>query len=447
MASARAPHIVILGGGFAGVGAARELARLLDKKEAGRITLVDRHNYQLFTPMLTEVAGGQIEPGHTVSSIRRLSPRVDFVQGRVDHIAVEGRRVTVTTGDPEEGLPGAQRVLEADQLVIALGSVTNFHHLPGIQEHALTIKSVADAAAIRNRALALLEVASAEPDWARRRAMLTFVVGGGGFSGVETMAALNDLVRDVATRYPGLRDNPIRTVLIHPGERLLPELGARLSRYAQRHLEQRGVEVLLGTKIAGAGPDYVELEGDRRIDAHLLVWAAGVMPSPVIGALDCPRGKHGGIAVEPTMAMSGRPGVWALGDCAEVPRPGGKGGYAPTAQNASREGPHVARNIVATMRGERPKPFVYTPIGELAIVGRRTGVASLYGHQFSGPLAWAMWRLIYLVKVPLLGKRVRIGLDWLLDLAFGREIVALPIGRSADAAARPTGGIPREGRG
>jgi len=431
MANDGHPHVVILGGGFAGVGAARELARLLGKEEDGRITLVDEHPYQIFTPMLTEVTGGQIEASHAVSAIHRLSPRINFMQGRVDQIALEGKRVTVTTGDPRQGAPGAQRTLEADQLVIALGAVTNYHHAEGVSAHVLPMKTLGDAAAIRNRALALVATANAEPDEARRRAMLTFVVGGGGFSGVETMAALNDLVRDVVRRYPTLNDPPPRTVLIHPGERLLPELGPKLARYAQRQLEQRGVEILLNTKITGAGEGYVELEGDRRIDTRLLVWAAGVKPSPVIDTLDCPRGKHGGIKAEATLAVPDHPGVWALGDCAEVPRPGGKGSYGPTAQNAVREGTLAARNIVACLRGEQPKPFVYTPIGELAIVGKRTGVARVYGRNFSGLPAWAMWRMIYLAKMPLASKRVRIALDWLLDLMFGRETVALPIDRSA----------------
>jgi NADH dehydrogenase len=447
MASTDRPHIVILGGGFAGAGTARELTRLFDKEEDSQITLVDQHNYQLFTPMLTEVVGGEIEPSHTISAIHRLSPRISFMQGRVDHIALEGKRVTVTTGNPEEGMAGAQRVPHADQLVIALGSVTTFHHSPGIAENALTIKSVDDAAAIHNRALALLEAASAEPDEARRRDLLTFVVGGGGFSGVETMAALNDMVRDVARRYAHLRDNPPRTVLIHPGERLLPELGGRLANYAQRQLERRGVEVLLKTEIAGAGPDYVELEGGKRIETRLLVWAAGEKPSPVIDTLDCPRGKHGGIVVDATMAVPGHPGVSALGDCAEIPQQGGKGSYAPTAQNATREGTLVARNVVARLHGEQPRPFVYTPIGELAIVGKRTGVASIYGRQVSGPLAWAMWRAIYLAKIPLFRKRARVALDWTLDLLFGREIVSLPVSRSAPAASHTASSASGKGKG
>jgi NADH dehydrogenase len=430
MALAGAPHILILGGGFAGVAAARELARRLGTEERGRITLVDVHNYQLFTPMLTEVVGGQIEASHAVSAIGRLSPRIRFEQGRVDHISLERRQVTVTAGAPDDGTPGAHRILEADHLLIALGSVTNFHNLPGVPEHALTIKTVGDAAAIHNRALALLEAAAVEPDPERRKAMLSFVVGGGGFSGVETTAALNDLVRDTRARYPKLRDTPLRVVLIHPGKRLLPELGVRLAGYAQRQLERRGVEVMLNTKIAGAGADYVELEGGHRIGTQLLVWAAGVKPSPVIDTLKCPRGRHGGISVEPTLAVKGYSGVWALGDCAEIPRLGGKGSYGPTAQNAAREGELAARNVIACLHGERPKPFVYTPLGELALVGKRTGVANLYGRTFSGMPAWAMWRLVYLAKVPLMSKRVRIGLDWLLDLVFGREIASLPVNRS-----------------
>jgi NADH dehydrogenase len=318
-----APHIVILGGGFAGVAAARESARLFERDKRGRITLVDRHNYQLFTPMLT------------------------------------------------------------------------------------------------------------------------FVVGGGGFSGVETMAALNDLVRDVVRHYPKLRSLPLRMVLIHPGDRLLPELGAKLAGYAQRQLERRGVEVLLNAKIADAGSRYVVLEDSRRIDTHLLVWAAGVKPSPVIATLECPRGPHGGILVEPTLAVQGYPGVWALGDCAEIPRAGDKGAYGPTAQNAGREGILVARNIAACLCGGQLKSFDYTPLGELALVGKHTGVANLYGRNFSGAPAWVIWRMVYLAKVPLLRKRLRIGLDWLLDLVLGREIVALPLNRfsaASDLAGGASGG-------
>jgi len=422
--------IVIVGAGFAGVHVARELARLLPREEDGQITLVDQHNFMVFTPMLTEVAGGEVDADHIVSAVRRLSPRITFEQGRVDRIDLAAKRVTLTRAAADTAAPPERRTLEADHMVIALGAVTNFHGLSGVQEHALTLKSVGDAAAIRNRALELLDAAADEPDAATRRAMLTFVVGGGGFSGVETMAALNDLVRAVAKTYASLHDTPIRTVLVQPGKRLLPELNAGLARYAQQKLEQRGVEVILNTEITGAGPDYTALERDKRIPAHTLIWTAGVTPSPVIGTLDCRRGPHGGVVVDACCAVEGQRGVWALGDCAEIPHPGKKKTYAPTAQNAMREGTQVGRNIAAVLHGRQPQPFVYTPIGELALVGRRSGVASVYGVHLSGLVAWAMWRAIYLSKMPGLGKRVRIGLDWLLDVLVGREIAELPLTRS-----------------
>ncbi|GAC1447202.1 MAG: FAD-dependent oxidoreductase [Ktedonobacterales bacterium] len=418
-------RIVILGAGFAGVYAARELARLLPRAEDCEITLVDQNNYFLFTPMLTEVVGGEVDTRDIVSAVRLLSPRVTFVQGRVESIDLAGKRVTVRVGETADGIPTIRRDLEADHLVIALGSVTNFHGIKGLREHALTIKNIVEATAIHDRALALLERADAEPDPSTRRELLTFVVGGGGFSGVETMAALNDLVRGSVKHYPNVRPEEIRTVLVHPGERLLPELAEQLATYALHALEQRGVDVILQTKITGAGPDYVEMEQRPRMPARALIWTAGVTPDPLIAQLDCERGKHGGIVVDESLQVPGHPGVWAVGDCAEVPQPGGGKTYAPTAQDATREGKHVAQNILATLRGAEPRPFAYRPIGELAIVGKRTGVASVYGIRLSGLFAWAMWRAIYVLKEPSPVKRARIAATWLLDMAFGRDMTEI----------------------
>ena len=259
--------------------------------------------------------------------------------------------------------------------------------------------------------------------------MLTFVVGGGGYTGAETMAALNDLVRDSLRDYPQLRPEEVRTILIEPGERLLAETSPELAAYAQQKLQERHVEVRLKTEITGASEGSVEIKGGERIPTQTLIWTAGVKPNPIIDGLGLPRGKHGGISVDRCCAVPGHSGLWALGDCAEVPHPNGKGTYAPTAQNATREGTLVARNIVASLRGEPPQPFVYEPVGELALVGKRTGVARVYGHNFSGLLAWAMWRAIYLAKMPGLGQRARILTDWLLDFAFGRPEAALPAER------------------
>ena len=423
-------RIVILGAGFAGVNVARALTRLLPRDEEACITIVDQNNYMLFTPMLTEVAGGEVDTRHIVNAVRNLSPRVRFEQGRVDDVDLANTLVTLTTGGAT-AVPESRHTLEADHLVLALGSVTDFHGLADVRQHALTIKTIGDAAAIRNRALALLEAAESEPDPEARRRLLTFVVGGGGFSGVETMAALNDLVRSMARRYRRVQPDEVRTLLVHPQQRLLPELGAGLADYATKKLQRRGVEVMLNTRLTAAGPDYVEIEDGQRVHTHLLVWTAGVTPSPVIGVLDAKRGQHGGIVVDACCRVPGHPGVWAVGDCAEVPQPHGQKTYAPTAQNATREGTRVAKNIAATLRGQPPRPFTYTPLGELAIVGRHAGVASVYGLHFSGLIAWALWRAIYLAKMPLMRTRLRVALDWLLDLCCGREIAELPVLRSS----------------
>lgn len=441
----RGTRIVIVGAGFAGTNAARELAKLLPRPEHGEITLVDEDDYQLFTPMLTEAAGGEVEARHIARPLSDLPARITFERGRVTEIDLANKKVALTkatenggaaSGDDDNksnnaGASGEnKRTLEADQLVIALGSVSNFHDLPGVAEHSLAMKSLEDAAAIRDHVLKMLERADAEPDGDERRAPLTFVVGGGGFTGVETMAAVNDLARTRVERYRHVKKKDVRALVVTPEERLLPELTAELAAYAQRKLEARGVEVRLKTKIKGAGEGYVELEGGERVKTRTLIWAGGVKPNPVAERLDCRHGKHGGIAVDECCRVPGRPGVWALGDCAEIPKANSKGTYSPTAQNATREGALAARNIVATLRGQEPKPFRYRPLGELALVGRHAGVARVFGLNFSGLPAWLLWRAVYWAKMPGGLQRVRILLDWLLDFAFGRPVAALPPARS-----------------
>lgn len=430
------PRVVILGAGFAGTYAARELARQLP--EGRHITLVDQRNFFLFTPMLSEVVGGEVDDHDIVCPIRRLAPDVTLVQGRVDGIDLRAKRISLTIGGTADGIPTEQRTLQADQIVIAVGSVTNFHHIPGLAKHALTIKSIADAQAIHDRAAALLERANVESDPDARRGLLTFVVGGGGFSGVETIAALNDLVRGSVRHFPHVRPEDIQMVLVHSEERLLPELSADLAEYALRKLRANGVEVVLNARITAAGAEYVDIQGRPRIPAHTLIWTGGVAPSPLIGVLDAKRGHHGALVVDNCFHVIDHPDIWAIGDCAEIPEPDGRdhATYPPTAQDATREGKHLARNIVATLRGQPPQAFTYRPIGEVALVGRRSAVASLYGRHISGLPAWAMWRVIYLAKQPEMSRRTLIAVHWLVDLAFGREVVAIPARhRPAEAGA------------
>jgi NADH:ubiquinone reductase (H+-translocating) len=418
--------VVIIGAGFAGLNVAQELSNLLPAKNDGQITLVDQNNYLLFTPMLTEVAGGELNPHHILASPRLLSPRINFEQGLVHDIDLDNRSVVLDVGDNGT----SRRTLKADHVVIALGSVADFHGIPGVQEHSLGLKTIADAVTIRNRILESLERASWELDSTIRKELLTYVVGGGGYTGVETMAAVNDLVRTSVKHYPRVAPGEIRTVIIEPGDRLMSELSADLAAFGQRKLEERCVEIRLRTKITRATGNTVELEHGECISTRILIWAGGITPNPLIDKLDCKRGEHGGIVVDEYCGVPDHAGIWALGDCAEVSKPQSQSTYAPTAQNATREGAQVARNIVAILRGDHPEPFHFRPIGELALVGRHSGVAKIYGHHFSGFLAWAMWRAVYLSKMPGMAQRSRILFDWLLDFIFGRKIAELPLGSS-----------------
>ncbi len=234
------------------------------------------------------------------------------------------------------------------------------------------------------------------------------------------MAAINDLVRTEVEKLPKLQPSEVRTLLVHPGAKLLPEITDDLSRYTLEKLKERGVEVRLNTSIKSAGEDFVEIGKGERIPTRTLIWAAGVTPNPLLANLPAQHGKHHGLTVESDCQLPEHSGVWALGDCAEIPEPDGKGTYAPTAQNATREGTVVAQNIIRTLQGRATEPFRFTPLGELALVGRRTGVARVYGYNFSGFIAWAMWRAVYLAKMPSLAQRGRILSDWILDVLFGR---------------------------
>ncbi|MCE5199241.1 MAG: NAD(P)/FAD-dependent oxidoreductase [Armatimonadota bacterium] len=425
MNSGRRTEIVVLGAGFGGVQVAQDLARKLKPSQA-HVTLIDQNNFLLYTPMLTEVLSGQVDMMHIVAPARDIHPRISFKQGRVEQIDIGKKETTIMIGGTGLGDPLVRQQISADHLVIALGSVPNFYKIPGMQDNALTIDDLCDAVAIHNRALGLLERASMEPDESLRRNMLTFIVGGGGFSGTETAAALHDMLCDICKFYPRISRNEVRVILIEALPRLLTELSMDLATYALRKLRDVGVEVMLETKIVRANATSIELGDGQTINAHTIIWAGGVQPASVVRRTDCDHGRHGSIKVDPTCQVSGNPGVWVIGDCAEIPQPGEDKPYGPTAQNATREGALVAKNIMASLAGKEPRPFTYKPIGEVAALGRRSGVASLKGIHISGFPAWFLWRTIYLFKLPHLRRKAHVAMDWTLDLLFGREIVEMP---------------------
>ena len=436
---------MILGGGFGGVAVAQELERLVPR--LGRpveVTLVSQSNYLLFVPMLAEAAAASIGLTHILSPLRGLLRRTRIRVECVDSIDLAGR--TVTTRHPSAH---REQVLPWDYLVIALGNVVSLANLPGVAQHGLPIKNIGDALQIRNRALEMLEAAENATDPDERRRMLTFVVAGGGYSGVEIAAELNDFVRESeSVAYPVIEPADVRVVLVHSGQRILPELSPSLAEFAQRKLAERGVEIRLGARLAAATADQVILQGGERIEANTLVVAIGACPNPVVQQLGVAM-ERGRLAVDPTLRLVGQSAVWALGDCAAVPHPATGQPAPPTAQFALREGRTVARNIVAAIRGRPPRRFTFTGLGELVSLGHRSAVAELFGRfQVAGPLAWVLWRGFYLSRLPGLDRKLRVWLDWSLDLLFPRDLVQLNVQRServAHAHYEPGQAIYRQG--
>lgn len=413
-------RIVILGGGFAGTNVALRLEKQFRRDPNVEITLIDTENFFTFTPLLPEVPSGSIQPKHIVFPLRALLRRTHVKQAELQSIDLERREIIAR----HCGKCGRDTV-PFDQLVIALGSVTNFFGLPGVAEYALTIKSLADAAALHAHVIDKLEHADMDPDPARRRELLTFLIAGGGFAGVETLAELNDFVRGANRYYPNIRPEDIRVVLVHSGNRILTEVNESLSRYALQKLRANQVEVLLETRVQSCTERSVTLSNGETIPCHTFVWAAGVSPNPRLEELNLPLHKNGRIAVDESLQVVADPNVWALGDSAAVPDSITGKLCPPTAQYALRQGTVLANNLAAVIRGREPRPFRHKSLGLLAGLGRRSAVAEIFGLRFSGFLAWALWRTIYLLKMPGFERKLRITLDWGLDLFFPRDIVYL----------------------
>jgi NADH dehydrogenase len=414
-------RILILGGGFAGAYAASRLEKHLVHMPGVEIVLIAKENFVLFTPMLHEVAGSDVGAVDVVQPLRKMLRHTRVLIAEIDSIDLSRKTVHFVQRDLAQAFD-----LTYDQLVLALGSITNFYRTPGIEEHALTMKTLGDAIVLRNRVIEALDVADNHPDQMERKRMLTVVVTGGGFAGVETVGAVNDLLREAMKFYRNLKPDMLRVVLVQGGDAILPELGESLGRYAQEKLKQRGVEVHLKTAVAGYDGKEVVLSDGTKIATRLVVWTAGVTPPPLLAHLPCTV-QRGHILADEYLRVPGWPGLWALGDCAFVPDFYNPGKFCPpTAQHATRQATVLANNIVATMSGRDPRPFKFKTLGLLATIGRRTGVAEILGMRFSGIIAWCLWRAIYLGKLPGLQKKVRVALDWTLDLFFSKDIVELP---------------------
>ncbi|RMG52036.1 MAG: hypothetical protein D6723_09465 [Acidobacteria bacterium] len=417
-------HIVILGGGFAGVYTAMHLERHLRDDPDVEITLINRENYFVFQPLLPEVISGSIEIQHVINPIRRLCPRTNLLMRNVESIDLEGRSVTTSPG-----FRPTPTQLRYDHLVITLGTVMNFSRLPGLQQHGFPFKNLGDALHLRNHIIHVLEEADNERDPQLRRSLLTFVIAGGGFSGVESAAEINDFVRAAAQNYRHIDPDEPRVILLHSGDRILPELNEELGRFAERLLRERRVEIRFQTRLAGATAHAAVLRGGEKIPTQTLVATVPAGPHPLIEALPC-RKERGRIVVNEYLEVPEYPTVWALGDGAWIPDLKTGGICPPTAQYAVREAKCVAENIVSALRDRPKKPFRFSAQGMAGALGHRSAVAEVMGVRFSGFPAWLIWRTIYWSKLPGWERKLRVGIDWFLDLLLPKDIVQIKTGRS-----------------
>jgi NADH dehydrogenase len=424
-------RVVIAGGGFGGFYAARALERLMPEQSA-RVTLVNDANFLLYTPLLPGAAGGTLDPRHVVVSLRSQLRRTHLVIGRV------------TGAEPERATLGVQRIdgehldLHYDQLVVALGSVSRTLPIPGLAEHAIGLKSLSDATALRNQVLSCLDIAESMEDPDMRAEYLGFVFVGAGYAGVEGLADLQDFAAQAIQMYPRCRLQGMRWVLVEARDRIMQEVPRSLSGFAERELRGRGIEVRTATTLLEVSDSAAKLSSGETIAARTVVWTAGVKPSPVVARLGLPLDREGRVVVDRSMrvehrapaaddpeagaSVRGGTDVWAIGDCAAVPdasRPGQP--CPPTAQHAIRQGRLVARNVAAVLAGTSPKPFRYRTKGVVAELGHNQAVAITLGIRWRGLPAWLIARSYHLLLMPGMGRKLRLLVDWNVALVFGRD--------------------------
>jgi NADH dehydrogenase len=394
--------VLIIGGGFAGA----YVARLLRGRHA---TIVSLENFMLYTPLLPEAASGTLEPRHTVVPLRAMCPRADLLLGRAESLDLEARTATV------DG-----RALRWRDLVVALGAVPRTLPVPGLSEHGLAFKSLADAIYLRNHVLQQLERADGALDEAERSRLLTFVFVGAGYAGVEALAELSDLAEDALRYYPHLRSTRRRWVLVDAAPRILPEIPPPLGDYAAAELRKRGIEIHVDTTLASVSADEAVLGNGTRIPANTLVWTAGVTPNPLLREWQLPLDGRGRVEVDEVLRVRGHEHVWALGDCARVPNTRSETPDPPTCQHALRQARRLAKNLCGT-----PEPYGYRMLGQVATLGRHKGIAEVLGLRLRGFLGWWVTRSYHLYQLPLAQRKLRVVVDWTVALFFSRDIAEL----------------------
>lgn len=414
---------VVLGGGFGGAYAAQSLCRNLD--DSWEILLIDRNNFLLFYPLLIEAGVGNIEPRHVVVPLRKFLKGhkcAEFRMGEVAQVNLKQQQVTylpLGTEDPVQ--------LHYDHLVLALGSITKMPPIPGLREHGYEMKSLIDGVNMRDRGIRLLELANSIEDRELRRELLRVVVVGSNFTGIEFAGEYQDFMSDARRSYDNVQRQDLGMMVLEYADRILPAIDEDLAEYAREHLAKRGLDIRTKTSITEVTKDHVLLTSGDRVPTHTVVWCAGIAPNPVLSEIeDLPRDDKGYIECDQTLRVKGFENVWAIGDSAKVLDRTGKP-YAATAQNATRQGQVVGSNLARALRGQTLEKFSFNPLGSLAALGCRSAVAKVFGFKLSGFLAWWLYRTVYVMKMPSWSRRIRIVLDWTVDLFFAREPVQLGI--------------------
>ncbi|MGH9876338.1 MAG: NAD(P)/FAD-dependent oxidoreductase [Nitrososphaera sp.] len=423
-------RILILGGGFAGIEVLRRLQAAFQDNVRIDISLVSRDNFFLFTPMLPEVSSGMIETRHIMTPVRAFCKRARFYEANVESIDLKKRHVVIThaIGKEYEPVDSKSHTLCYDYLVLALGSETHFFGMSDVAKNAFTMKSIGDAIVLRNHVINMLEQADVEhEDKNLRERLMTFVVVGGGFSGVETVGELNDFIRDsIKHFYHNINSKDARIILVNSGGRILPEVTEGLAEFALDKLRENGIEVMMNTRMVGLTAVSAKLNNGIEVACHTVIWAGGGRPEPMIADLYCEHDKTGRIMTNSYLEVEGHDGVYALGDSASATDPSTGMPYPPTAQHAIRQGKVAAINIISGIKGDRSKLlFDYKTKGMMALIGKRNGVAMLMGHNVQGFPAWAIWRSYYLSNLPTVQKKLRVLVDWLVDLFFKRDVTRL----------------------
>ena len=434
-------RILILGGGFAGIQVLMQLQEAFQNDIGVDLTLVSRDNFFLFTPMLPEVSSGMIETRNIVTPVRAFCNRARFYEADIDAIDLQNKDIVISHALGRQSNPIGRRshILKFDYLVIALGNETNFFGMENVIKNSFTIKTIGDAIVLRNHVINMLEQADIEhEDVELRKGLMTFVVVGSGFSGVETVGELNDFIREsIKLFYHNINEADARVVLISSGQRILPEVTEDLSDFALQKIKKNGIEVLLNTRLQAADTNNIKLSDESSISCNTLVWAGGNKPDNLIINLSCEHDKGGRLLTNKYLEVQGHEYVFSLGDCACIVDPNTGKPYPPTAQHALKQGRVAAHNIVYSVRKEPAlmanrdnkgkKIFDYKTRGVMALIGRRNGVGILFGLRVHGFIGWCVWRFYYLSTLPTLQKKLRVMVDWFIDLFFKRDVTRLKI--------------------